>query len=343
MREFKGFQKGVNLGGWVSQCGNNYNKEHYDSFITEADIDKIATWDVDHVRMPVDYNVIQNDDGSFIESGFAYIDSCLEWCRKNDLGLIIDLHKTCGFVFDNEDCFDFFYEEKYQDMFVSLWKEIASRYGRYSDCVVFELLNEITSSEVTESWNKIAERTVKEIRKIAPDTKIIIGGIFNNSIYGLTLLDKPYDENIVFTYHCYNPLLFTHQKAYWVPRLPSDFEIEYPGTYGDYRKKSQEFFGDDFEGEYKKADDTVINEEFFNDLFAVAVDISEKYDVPLYCGEYGVIDRADCHSALNWFRDINTAFNELNIARAVWSYKEMDFGLTDEHYAPVFSELIKLL
>jgi len=37
MRVFEGFQHGVNLGGWLSQCVAT-TEEHFDSFITEADI-----------------------------------------------------------------------------------------------------------------------------------------------------------------------------------------------------------------------------------------------------------------------------------------------------------------
>ena len=57
-----GFRKGVNLGGWLSQC--DYSKERLDGFITEPDFAQIARWNFDHVRIPVDYNVIQNEDGS---------------------------------------------------------------------------------------------------------------------------------------------------------------------------------------------------------------------------------------------------------------------------------------
>ena len=39
MRNFEGFKKGINLGGWLSQCRDKYNEEHYGSFITEADIE----------------------------------------------------------------------------------------------------------------------------------------------------------------------------------------------------------------------------------------------------------------------------------------------------------------
>ena len=37
MRVFEGFQKGVNLGGWISQCVS-HEKEHFDTFITKSDI-----------------------------------------------------------------------------------------------------------------------------------------------------------------------------------------------------------------------------------------------------------------------------------------------------------------
>ena len=67
-RDFAGFKKGVNLGGWLSQCvGGNYTDEYYSTFITKEDVDRIASWGCDHVRLPIDYNVIQTDDGDMID------------------------------------------------------------------------------------------------------------------------------------------------------------------------------------------------------------------------------------------------------------------------------------
>lgn len=344
MREFTGYIKGVDLGGWLSQCGGeNYNDVHYSSFINEFDIARIASWGADHVRLPVDYNVIQNDDGSFIESGFGYIDVCIEWCRKHNLKIVLDLHKAAGYVFDDKNYCQFFYEEKLQDIFVELWKELTRRYGKYSEFISFELLNEITDPKTADKWNEIAARTVKAIREINKDVKIIIGGIFNSSIYGITLLDKPADENIVFTFHCYSPLLFTHQSAYWVENMPADYSIEYPGTVGEYREKSREKFGSDFDSEFDDEDGKLLDSGYFDRIFKPALDVAEKYGVPLYCGEYGVIDRADTASTVKWFRDIHSALDKYSISRAVWTYKSKDFGLTDQHYAEVLPEIIKLL
>ncbi|MEE5989796.1 MAG: hypothetical protein V3G41_03885 [Lachnospiraceae bacterium] len=52
--------KGINLGGFLSQC--EYKEEHYKEFITEDDIKKIAAAGFDHVRLPVDYNIFENED-----------------------------------------------------------------------------------------------------------------------------------------------------------------------------------------------------------------------------------------------------------------------------------------
>ena len=52
MKKFDGYKAGVNLGGWISQF-RQAKKEHFDSFITEEDIKQIASWGMDHVRLPL--------------------------------------------------------------------------------------------------------------------------------------------------------------------------------------------------------------------------------------------------------------------------------------------------
>ena len=41
MRAFTGFLKGINFGGWLSQC--DHTKERYDTFITEKDFEEVKT------------------------------------------------------------------------------------------------------------------------------------------------------------------------------------------------------------------------------------------------------------------------------------------------------------
>ena len=37
MKKFEGYMRGINLGGWLSQCAD-YSEKHYSSFIDESDI-----------------------------------------------------------------------------------------------------------------------------------------------------------------------------------------------------------------------------------------------------------------------------------------------------------------
>ena len=82
---------------------------------------------------------------------------------------------------------------------------------------------------------------------------------------------------------------------------------------------------------------------FFDKMFKVAVDTAIEKNVPLYCGEYGVIDRAPLPDTLNWMKDIHASFEKFGIGRALWNYKNKDFGLVDEHYAPIMEEMIREL
>ena len=89
--------------------------------------------------------------------------------------------------------------------------------------------------------------------------------------------------------------------------------------------------------------DEPLSETYFEDMFMEAIKVAEERNVALYCGEYGVIDRAEPQDTLKWYQAIEKVFNKYNIGRAAWSYKEMDFGMVDAHYDDVREEIIKLL
>lgn len=339
MREWKGYQRGINLGGWFSQC--DYSEDRFENYIKEEDIKRIASWGVDHVRVPIDYNLVQEDDGNYIEKGFGYIQRIIDWCGKYKLNMILDVHKTYGYSFDKgENEYGFFDSPEYQERFYCLWEELARRYGQYCDRVAFELLNEVTKPEYNEIWNKVANTCTKRIRAIVPDCYILIGGYHNNSITSIPYLDPPMDDHIIYNFHCYDPLVFTHQGGYWVENMILDYRVPFDVSMNKLLEDTRNMLGDSF-GEYPDVEDMdkPLDARFFRALFAEAIKISEERDVPLYCGEYGVIDLASPEDTLKWYKAINEVFEENGIGRAAWNYKEMDFGLTDERLKDVFDEL----
>ena len=317
MKKMIGFNKGVNFGGWLSQC--DYSKEHLDTFITENDFKIAASWGIDHIRVPFDYNILENKDGSYREEGFAYLTMAVNACRANGLNLILDLHKTAGFSFDyyGEDENGFFDSEEYQERFYRLWEEVARRYGKLVPNVAFELLNEVTDASFIDAWNRIAKECIRRIRAIAPDIIILVGSYYNNSASTVQYLDEPYDENVFYNMHCYEPLKFTHQGAYWTTDIIPEERMAF--------------------------EESVTSEEYFEELFSTAVAKAEKHGTGLYCGEYGCIDVVSPEDTVKWYRTINAVFRKHDIGRAAWNYKRMDFGLSDDRLKGVHDELVKLL
>ncbi|MGN0152591.1 MAG: glycoside hydrolase family 5 protein [Wujia sp.] len=339
MRKWNGFQHGINLGGWLSQCV--HTKEHYDSYITKEDIAVIAGWGADHVRLPLDYNLIQTRDGELIESGFFYIDNCISWCREYGLNIILDLHKTAGYSFDEGEAESgFFQSEKLIQQFLALWTELAQRYGGHPDTIAFELLNEVVDEADNDPWMVIAQRAINVIRPYAPDTRILLGSYMNNNVRTVKYIIPPSDENIVYNFHCYDPLLFTHQGAYWIKDMPLDFRLSYPISKEQFNAEASRVLPDlRIEDAMLPAD--TFSALYFECLFADAIDAAEKNNAMLYCGEYGVIDRADLDSTLAWYKDIHSVFEKYGIGRAAWSYKMMDFGIADERMNSIREEIIK--
>lgn len=339
MIKWMGYEKGINLGGWFSQC--NHTKERYEGFITEEDFANLATWGIDHVRIPVDYNLVETADGQYLEEGFAYLQRAIDWCGKYGLNMILDLHKAAGYSFDvGEGESGFFADEKLQERFYRLWEQFASRFGEYDDRLAFELLNEVTDRSYGETWNRIADTCIQRIRRIAPAVKILVGGYWNNSVSAVKDIQLSSYDNIVLNFHCYEPFIFTHQAAYWVPQFPSDFRVGFPEKYELYAEYTARYnLGTlDVSREMTKGK-AVVDSDYFEGLFAEAVRVAKERQVPLYCGEYGVIDLADAESTLRWYQTIHPVFVRHGIGRAAWSYRQMDFGLVEEHMQDVLEEI----
>ena len=337
------YRAGVNLGGWISQY-HAFDHEHFGSFITEKDIRQIASWGMDHIRLPVDYPVLEDDSRPKVyrEDGFAYPDSCIEWCKKYGLNIVLDLHKAPGYSFGTLDTNSLFDDPAMADRFVSLWKAIASRYSSEGENVILELLNEVVEP-TSDRWNKLAHETVAAIREIDKDRDIIIGGNHYNSIDMLKEIQLVKDDpHIVYTFHFYLPFLFTHQKASWTPVVRNyNQEVSYPGKCPGLK----EFL--DSHPEYKEGYEAFTGLQMDKELMIrdikPAVDFIGSTHESVYCGEYGVIDHAPLASRINWHRDFADIMKQLEIGRACWSYKQMSFGLVDKNSNVINEELVKIV
>jgi hypothetical protein len=342
------YQAGVNLGGWISQY-RQIDHDHFRTFITESDLAQIARWGMDHVRLPVDYPVLESDDapGTYLENGLAYIDQCLAWCQHYGLRLILDLHRAPGYTFTNTLESDtgslntLFSDDAMQRRFIRLWEFMTWRYLPVTEGLIFELMNEVVLPD-SQPWNQLAQRTIAAVRAIDPQRGILIGGNQYNAVTelkNLTLFDDP---QVYYTFHFYEPLLFTHQKASWAMAARRyNQSLDYPGSFTGLAAFLES--APEFEATFGWLKNKTMDRQLIMEFLRPAQEFLEHTGRPLYCGEFGVIEGAPAASSVAWHRDFISALTDLGVGGAVWTYKQMDFGLVDSNSQVINETLVKVV
>jgi len=345
---YKLYKRGINLGGWISQYKEHSEKPgdpHFENFIKESDIALIASFGLDHVRLPVDYMIFEQDDnvGIYDEAGLAYVDRCLEWCKKNNLNLLIEFHHAPGYSFEGGTGNHLFDDPKQQQRFIDQWTFFTKRYIGEGDNVAFELLNEVFDKDSTR-WNALAARLVAAIRELDKERFIMIGGNMYGNPACLKEIDIiPNDDRIVYAFHYYDPLLFTHQFANWISFCHIlQKPVTYPSTIsgiGEFLKANPEYENDPNVTNYV---DKRIDYDHMRELLQPCIDFIERTGKQLHCSEFGAIEVADTESRIHWHKDFYSILDEYEIGYSVWNYKLMNFSFVNEKSEVVSKELFEL-
>lgn len=336
-------RKGINLGGWLSQY-RVYDAGHFKTFIQYDDIQRIAGWGFDHIRLPVDYPVIEDEKHprTYLQNGFDYVHACLDWCDRAGLRVIFDLHKAPGYAMDAQDTNQLEDSPDCQNRLIDLWEAITREFLSIDrDLLAFEILNEVNFRS-SERWNDLVEQVIQRIRPMDAGRLILIGGNHFNSVDALSEMRIIPDANILYKFHFYLPFSVTHQKAYWVEGLQKfDRSVEYPGAalgLKTFLAKYPEYcnsLGEDV--------DVLFDRAYLAKRMEPAAEFSKIHHQPVHCGEFGVIDRASLQTRKNWIRDCIAVFHKNGIGHAYWSYKNMDFGVVDEAGKVIDQELLDIL
>ena len=93
-------KRGTNFGGWLSQT-NLADRRRMAERITLADFERLSAAGADHVRLPIDHELIESPapPHELLEDGMAFVDRAIDWARQTGLKLALDLHKTAGMSF----------------------------------------------------------------------------------------------------------------------------------------------------------------------------------------------------------------------------------------------------
>lgn len=122
--------------------------QHWDSWITQGDLEAIASAGLNHVRIPVGYWAVTPLDGDpYVQGQLPYLDNAIGWARSAGLKVMVDLHGAPGSQngFDNSGRYGAieWLQGDTVAQTVTAIKNLAERYANDSDVVTsIQLLNE---------------------------------------------------------------------------------------------------------------------------------------------------------------------------------------------------------
>ena len=313
---------GMNL-SYLDNYWLGTKEKHFSDFVKPNDAAKrekmfaeIAKAGFKTVRIPIDFGAWASLDAPYHwenETGLKTADSFIKWALANDSNVIIDLHHT---EFDNS-----IKDAATTGRIVWLWSKIAERYKNTNpEKVFFEIRNEPHDIKA-EDWRAQAAAIIKTVRAIVPDHTLIVGFQDWNSRAALIDSEPFADKNIIYTFHYYDPFIFTHQGATWSSEgLPELTNVPFPHSKNQKINVPETAKGKWVEKQIENYQKDSNTDKIFADLKA-AKDWSVKYNVPIFVGEFGSYSKyaapADrCRHA----ETVYTALGKLKIPNAWWEW-----------------------
>ncbi len=184
------------------------------NYVARKDIEQLAKWGFNSVRLPMHYNLLtpKNQSGVYSEEGFAMIDSLLSWCEANQIYLILDLHCAPGGQ-NTANISDYIPGEPAlwestdnQNRTIALWKKIAERYANKKWIGGYDLLNETVWTFGSPNPPLLNLRDLfiaitSAIRQVDTTHIVFIEG--NTWATDFTGLTPAWDAQLVYSFHKY--------------------------------------------------------------------------------------------------------------------------------------------
>jgi endoglucanase len=310
------FQRGVNLTSWFQVDGPG--QIHFTKY-TRQDLENIRSLGCDVIRLPINLHAMTDGEPNYTVDPlfFYFLDQVVDWCEGLGLHLILDNHT---FAVDSNT------DPEIGTALVPVWSQMAEHYRDRSTYLYYEVLNE-PHGIADATWGQIQQDVIDAIRAVDPNHTIVVTGAGWGSYNNLKYLPVYADDNLIYSFHFYDPFMFTHQGASWVtPSMEPLAGVPFP-----YHWRAMPVCPPELEGTWIESslaayyrDGTV---ERVRELLDVATDFRDARGVPVFCGEFGVYRRnSDNIDRVYWYEVVRAYLEEKGIPWTIWDYQG-GFGL----------------
>ena len=310
---------GVNLSHWFSQShlvNGTYPHDWLRTYDGPADFKLLAQAGFRHVRFPVEMEMFLDEQkpGELNAAYLADFDSAMDQILGAGLAVIVDWHAR-------EDTKDRLRTDDHlADAAVSLWGAMARHLaGRDPARVFLEIMNEPAGGMSQERWIALQDRMLATIRAQAPRHTIIYAGHKWSGLDELLLLKPVADPNVVYDFHFYEPMVFTHQTAPWPGMgLEPIKGLRYPMESAN-RQAALEQVGSGKGRKYLL--EYTADRAWLAHRLQAAADWAARYGVAITCNEFGVYRPvAPAADRTAWLRDTRLELEARQIGWTMWDY-----------------------
>lgn len=325
------FTKGINLTEWFQT--SSPGQIQFTKF-TKEDFQNIKSLGCDVIRLPINLHFMTNGAPNYVIDPLFlfFLDEVIDWSEELKIHLILDNH-----TFDPAADTD----PGIGSILVKVWSQIAERYKNRSEFLYYEVLNE--PHGISDAlWGQIQKTAIDAIRDFDNKHTIVVGGAGWNSFHNLQFIPIYSDDNLIYTFHFYDPFVFTHQGASWTdPSMATLAGVPFP-----YEASNMPPVPDNLKGSWiEDRMNTYWNEGTESDVrekIDIALRFSEDRQVPIFCGEFGAyIPNSDNEDRVRYYLAVREYFKENDIAWTSWDYQG-GFGLFKANSSALFDHDLNL-
>lgn len=312
------FHRGVNLTSWL-QVGSA--REIQFTRFTKQDLLNIQSLGCDVIRLPISLHHMTSGapDYTIDPLFFYFLDQIVDWCEELQLHLILDNHTL----------YDGGMDAHIDEVLVPVWTQMADHYKDRSTYLYYEILNE--PQGITDArWGQVQQDVLLAIRAVDRVHTIIVTGAGWGSYNNLKNVPYYRDKNLIYSFHFYDPFMFTHQGASWTnPSMVPLAGVPFPYGVGPMPACPAALKGTWVESSLKSyaTDGTV---KRVKELIDIALKFRDERQVPIFCGEFGVYRLNSDHAQrVSWYQTVRSYLEEKQVAWTCWDY-EGGFGLFEK-------------
>jgi glucan 1,3-beta-glucosidase len=150
-------------------------------WITAKDFERVRDLGLNHVRVPFWYGLLEDDTkpGKYLETGWKWLDSVVDWSERAGIYCVLDLHGAPGGQSKAEhtgesDRNALWNDPPLRKRTADLWTAIAKRYKGRASIAAFDLLNEPMGAPSDEALVALNFSLLRAVRKADPTRLVVL-------------------------------------------------------------------------------------------------------------------------------------------------------------------------